>query len=316
MAGTCSTGLPNLIIAGVHKSGTTSLYSYLGRHPEICASYKKEIRFFSGVVNSGSEPDLDEYARHFAHCHSERYRLEASPNYLYYDSVPELIGRTLPDAKILVVLREPVDRLLSLFERARPELPGLTFAEFVDASLAWQPGDGGHYVFTRGLRDGFYVKYLRKWRHVFGENLKVLFFDDLKADSLKVTANVCAWLGLDTDCLRDQCFEVENRTLQYRHAVLQKHMSRLYMRTEPFWRRHYRLKGVFKATYDILNGGKVEPRRAKAETLAKLNAVYAPYNAELRDFLGPEGLPAWLQATSPRVPKSSSHVGPNGLSLP
>ena len=76
--------LPNLVIAGVGKAGTTSLFWYLSQHPDICASHEKEIRYFAALTEGGSElPPLESYAAHFRHCRGERYALEASPQYFH-----------------------------------------------------------------------------------------------------------------------------------------------------------------------------------------------------------------------------------------
>lgn len=289
--------LPNLIIAGVHKAGTTSLYHYLGRHPEIYPSLKKELQFFSRMANNGIELPFSDLAAHFADAGNERYRMYASPDYLCARGrIAEMVHEALPDAKIIVILREPVDRLVSMYDRAvaHSELPeGFSFDDFVDASLNGERARSALYVYTRGLHDGFYVKYLRTWKAVFGDNLKVLFFDDLKADGKALTAEVCEWLGLDTDCLDSHSFEVENRTLHYRHKRLHKYLAAGYAKTEPFWRRHYQLKSALRSTYNRLNGTRHQ-RNANEAALEKLKAVYEPYNAELREFLGPQKLPSWL----------------------
>lgn len=290
--------LPNLIIAGVHKAGTTSLYHYLGRHPDIYASPKKELQFFSRMANHGVQLPLSELAAHFTGSGSERYRMYASPDYLCArNGVAELVRANLPKAKILVILREPVDRLVSMYDRAMAhgELPeGFSFDEFVDASLEWRPEDGGSYVYTRGLQDGFYVKYLRTWQAVFRDDLKVLFFDDLKASARELTASVCKWLGLDTRCLDVHSFGVENRTLHYRNKRLHHSLARFYARTETFWRRHYALKNALRSVYNRLNDGKAI-RAENPAALDRLRKVYAPYNAELRQLLTGQELPSWLR---------------------
>lgn len=289
--------LPNLIIAGVHKAGTTSLYHYLGQHPDVYASPKKELQFFSRITNNGAPLPLSELAAHFRDSRGERYRMYASPDYLCARGrIAELIRETLPDVKILLILREPVDRLVSMYDRAvaHGELPEkFTFDQFVDASLEWRPEDGGTYVYTRGLQDGFYVRYLRVWKAVFHDDLKVVFFDDLKESGKALTVSVCEWLGLDTKHLDSQSFDVQNQTLHYRNKPVHRLTTRFYARTEAFWRRHYGLKSGLRSMYNRLNGGKVA-RRASAAALERLQRVYAPYNAELRQLLAGQKLPPWL----------------------
>lgn len=282
--------LPNLIIAGVHRAGTTSLFRYLGDHPEILPSHTKELQFWSQVRG---EPDLKAYSRNWSHSKGERYRLEASPMYLHY-TIAELIKRYLPDVRIIVILREPVERLTSLYNRAiaTSELPpSMSFNEFVRKSEEWQPGIEASSVFVRGLRDGFYVDDLPRWDAVFEDNLKILFFDQLKRDTGAVMLELFEWIGLEP--IRQE-FPKQNITLDYRSRLLHGLAHKAYMKMEPFWRRHYGVKSIVKSAYDLLNGAKL-PNQALDRTRAQ--EIYEPYNRQLREFLlskGHEELPGWL----------------------
>ncbi len=76
--------LPNLLIAGVPKGGTSSLFRYLAQHPDICPASVKEIAFFNPLRREGGTlPSLDTYRKHFAHCEGEEYAMEATPSYCY-----------------------------------------------------------------------------------------------------------------------------------------------------------------------------------------------------------------------------------------
>jgi hypothetical protein len=105
--------LPNLIVIGGLKCGTTSLHHYLGLHPEIGMSRPKELNFFVAELNWGLGEDW--YANHFAA--ADPVRGETSPHYTNeprFSGVAERIGRVLgPDAKVVYMVRDPVDRLLS-----------------------------------------------------------------------------------------------------------------------------------------------------------------------------------------------------------
>jgi hypothetical protein len=295
-------GPTTVILAGVHKAGTTSLFEYLSAHPGISPARIKELRWFTRMARDGVTPDLAEYDRLFHYRENARYRLEASPAYVCSRfPVAELVKSCLPDARILVLLREPVERLLSLYNRAvaHSDLPpDFSFREYVEASLAWRPGDSDHYVYTQGLRDGFYIEHLRPWHRLFGENLKILFTDDLKADGRALTAKVCRWLGLDPSLLADEPFEVSNRTLHYRFRRVHRTVTRFYMHTEAFWRRHPGIKRAIRRIYNRALGARAAPPEVEPETLALLQDLYAPYNEELRKFLVEQHipLPPWLQS--------------------
>src|SRR6478672_9942638 len=80
--------LANLLLAGVGKAGTTSLYWYLSQHPGVCRSTTKETRYFLPLSTvdadmSGQLPAVSEYAAYFARCRKERYRIEATPHYFH-----------------------------------------------------------------------------------------------------------------------------------------------------------------------------------------------------------------------------------------
>jgi hypothetical protein len=293
--------LPNLIIAGVHKAGTTSLYSYLGKHPQICPSFRKEIGFFVPLMFDREIPALEEYSKYFTHCGNEYFRMEASPSYLYgKEKIAEAIRKAIPDAKIIVILRDPTDRLLSFFSRAvsksaLPEDIGLN--DYLSVSKQ-KINSAEHDVYSRGVREGLYIEYIRPWQRAFGHNMKVVFFDDLQQSALGLTRNICAWLGLDTTCLESQDFSVENKTRQYRYRKLHRYVKDVYMKSEAFWREHYRLKQRLRNIYNMFNADAASTLRTVDEAgIAKLRALYEPYNQELKVFLESNNyasLPRWL----------------------
>lgn len=293
--------VPNLVIAGVHKAGTTAVYSYLAKHPQICPSFTKEINHFLPLLDGREPPPLAQYASHFSHWQGERWRLEASPSYVYgRETIAERISAASPDARVLVILRDPVDRLVSFFSRAVASsvLPKeLSFGEYVSRSLeARHVRERG--IYDRGVREGFYIDYLEPWQQVFGASFRIFFFDELRADPRALTAQICTWLGLDAACYAREELAVENKTVHYRHRVLHRAVHRAYMATEPFWRRNYGLKRGLRAVYNRLNADTDRGGPAIDETtLSRLRALYGPYNERLKAFLEAheyKALPAWL----------------------
>jgi hypothetical protein len=112
--------LPDFVIIGAQRAGTTSLYNYLIQHPCIAPAVKKEVHYFDLCYEYGERW----YRGHFMR-ESERKKQpvqgypmmtgEASPYYLYHPLVPERLKALLPNAKLLVLLRNPADRALSQF---------------------------------------------------------------------------------------------------------------------------------------------------------------------------------------------------------
>src|SRR6188508_1581564 len=114
--------LPNFFIVGAPKAGTTSLYYYLKRHPEVFMSPIKEPNFFAYEETIKQNlyhkekgvGTLEEYKDLFAEANGRHKAIgEASVSYLFYPPVPERIKQMVPDAKIIISLRNPVDRALS-----------------------------------------------------------------------------------------------------------------------------------------------------------------------------------------------------------
>lgn len=111
--------MPDFIIIGAQKSGTSSLYNYLSQHPDIIHPITKEVHYFDG----GLDPKVDNYQKgeawyraHFPLQSKLNYTFktfEASPLYLYNPLTPRRISGLLPDIKIIVLLRNPTDRAIS-----------------------------------------------------------------------------------------------------------------------------------------------------------------------------------------------------------
>src|SRR4051812_20031887 len=108
-------GLPSVLIIGAQKSGTTSLSSYLVEHPDMLPSLRKEVHYFSFNYERG----VNWYRAHFPYTHHLRrgaLTLDATPYYLVHPLVAQRAAQLLPHAKLVVLLRNPVDRALSHYQ--------------------------------------------------------------------------------------------------------------------------------------------------------------------------------------------------------
>ena len=301
--------LPNLIICGVHKAGTTSLFSYLGKHPEICPSYTKEIHFFMPLVSGLILPPLAEYAKHFAHCNGSHYRLEASPSYLYgKEMIAHAIRQYLGKVKVIAILRDPTERFISYYNRAvSNSLISDTFDDYVALSLQHHHS-GEQSPHARNIRDGMYIDFLPPWLENFGNDFRIVFFDELQSDTWTLVGDLCRWLEIDANVYSANDFSVENQTLHYRHKSLHRRVRDWYVRHETFWRRHHNLKRSVRRIYNVVNrASNVENETIDRQGVDQLRAFYAPYNAKLSSFLRDKKcprIPAWLDGPVTGTPSA------------
>ena len=107
--------LPNFLVLGTQKGGTTSLHHLLGMHPDIFLPAVKEVHYFS----QHSHQSLAWYGRHYLEATKTQLRGDITPFYLFHCAAPRRIARTLPSAKLIILLRDPVERTLSQYFHAR-----------------------------------------------------------------------------------------------------------------------------------------------------------------------------------------------------
>lgn len=114
--------LPGAVVIGAQKAGTTSLYACLKQHPQLLASYTKEVHFFDG----GLDRDVDNHAlgpawyrAHFPLAHDGQVAFEASPLYIFNPLVPRRMAGLIPEARLILMLRNPTERAISHYFHAR-----------------------------------------------------------------------------------------------------------------------------------------------------------------------------------------------------
>lgn len=203
---------PDLFIVGAPKCGTTTLYAWLRGHPDVFMSVRKEPRFFSPDMDSGSEQDglyfvrsLDDYMALFAGARDERRVGEASATYLYSTEAPRLICEFQPDARIVVALRDPVEMMYSLhMQHVAAMAEDIDdFAEALAAEERRAAGDGlpgGPFSrFAWRYRDrARFAGQLERWYEAFGrERVHVVILDDLIADSRATFRRLLEFLEVD-----------------------------------------------------------------------------------------------------------------------
>lgn len=189
--------LPNFFIVGAAKAGTTSLYEYLREAPGVYMSPVKEPGYFSPAVPDdydGKVRDLDGYLRLFRDAGEETAIGEATPFYLWDPESPHLIQKAVPEAKIIIMLRDPVERAFSdyLMMGAHYGFESLPFLEALQANARQRQSKWGMRLY---LELGEYSCQVQRYLDVFGESkVKVVLFEDFKADTRDTVNDVLRFL--------------------------------------------------------------------------------------------------------------------------
>lgn len=216
--------LPNFLIIGASKAGTTSLYHYLRQHPDIYMSPVKEPRYFSGEVIETREA----YESLFSAVTSERAIGEASPQYLRAPAAADRIAAELPGVRLIVSLRNPADRAYSSYLW---RLQGGRERRSVDEAL--RPGT---FYFDTSL----YFSALQRYFDRFGAaRIKVILFDDLAAKPQTVLRELYEFLGVDasfeTDVSTRHNVSVAPRSVLL-NEIISKTSQAIHDRLPPSWR--------------------------------------------------------------------------------
>jgi hypothetical protein len=222
---------PNLFIVGMPRAGTTSLYKYLGAHPEIFMPDDKKCKWFRGKEPHFFGSDLipsyraparltrSEYLALFKSAH-QKIRGEASVNYLMSTKAPEEIYAFNPDSKIIISLRNPIDQCYSLYNLLSGSIDQKHVLNFEYAMEEENVAIAPQGWFTEEI---FYKKNIknlpmniRRYQNQFGkDNVKIIIFDDLKQAPAKVYKEMLEFLGVDTHFAPDFIPYHANMAFQY-----------------------------------------------------------------------------------------------------
>jgi hypothetical protein len=305
--------LPDFLIVGAAKSGTTSLYYYLRQHPALFLSDLKEPGYlcFSGmtrpIVQNGLPDmwraaviDLDTYAELFARAPHNVRMGEATPEYLLLSArtvgnVTRLYGDSAKHLRFIAILRNPVDRIWSHYWMMLRD--GYENRSFDDATsphtIASRLASGWHPAYDY-VGYGLYGRQMRDYVDAFGaDRVAVVLFDDLARDAGETCTRLFRFLEVDTS-ISPEVSVHHNPSGALRYPALHRVLFTRETAVKQLARRlvaHERLQGI-KSAVIRWNSQRVE---MPAVTRDRLNALYADEVASVGRLIGRD-LSHWLRA--------------------
>ncbi len=278
---------PNFFVVGTVRGGTTWLHRQLQSHPQVFMCEPKEPHYFSGVrQRRGSKHvphvlDASDYRRLFAAAGTRPAIGDASTSYLWSERAAEGIHREVPAARIIVVLRDPVDRAFSHYLKDIRE--GVQTKSFYQAVRDdWQIRPRRWETCDLYVDLGLYYRQVQRYLDVFGPNqVMVLSFSEIHRAPEAVIARIAAFLGIDPTRFGGPG-QAENAYARPANAwarrILGSQSLRLAVRALP-----YPLRRTIKERVLLRKGDKPALDRRSVEFLAPL---FAEDLARLRRLLG------------------------------
>lgn len=282
----------DFVIAGAQKSGSTSLFSYVSQHPDIFLPPVKEISFFlqaeawqngSAYLRPFYRSMKDEKLVGMAHAHI----------FAFPDSAKRIRSHN-PNARVIVVLRNPVDRAYSAYWHARRE--GRETCETFETALEreserrkdhYTPDAGFSYV-----AHGHYADHLEAFLEVFDrQNIKTILTEDLSGRGRETIADVFEWLGVDPDLVRVDVEKRRNVAAMPRHMWLHRmikspdsRLKRFYYAVVPSAVR-FRIRYGPVAWITRKNLAPFEYPALRPETRQRLVEHFTAYNQRLAQLI-------------------------------
>jgi len=302
---------PNyIIISGTSKAATTSLFKYVADHPEVCPSYVKQTNYF--LDSSDQErlnlKSIEKYTEdtkaylNFYKCNgSEKYRLEASPDYMNYKSAVNKIKKFLEknEGDVVMILRDPVSRFKSWFNYGKQQN---LLGESVDFSNYYKQAKeykGNDNLALLAYETGFYSKYIKEFYRSFDkERVHVFFYEELISDPKNFMIKFSEKIKLEKSFYQDYDFKHHNKTIKVRFKTI----SWLYASLRSFYIQYlFRgktgvrfgnfLKSTLSPVYQKFNTKDVVDNRFNQETIEQLSKDYKEELNQLKKILEIETLP-------------------------
>lgn len=295
-----TTDFPNLFFVGYPKCGTTVLYDYLKEHDDISAPDLKEPRFFCYDLRkeAGNAREYFPIKSKKAYCKlfpkRNRYLADFSVNYIYSRVAASRIARESPDARIIIILREPSELIASLHaqylknciesEHSLKRALSLEDSRKRGVSLPKDVIHASQIFYSEWVK---YADHIKRYLDYFPrENIKVILFDDFYEDNQRVVDEICEFLGLKRISITPQEFNVRSEAKSRLLRVAARRVYRLFL---PLTRRIIPVKGRAKMIeiFDVLT---LKPMKRQVKDGAELKRRFRHEVERADSFLQKERL--------------------------
>lgn len=275
------------------KCGTSTLFNALNSHPEICGSVPKETYYLIDQhspfysENNFSKNGIEGWNRFFpsAQLKQVRYFLEATTHTIFQHSALTHFSRNNRNLKLIVMLREPVDRIQSSFYYTKNNLgnihPSVTFDTYADdllnnGSFEYIGNPSSRYVLSRELEYSDYPKVLKPWLDDFNKNqLYIGCFENMVSSPVKFYHDLLQWLRIESIELTS---EPRNKTISPKNVTIHQTLIRLNKKIKfiPF------KKSIKHVYLKFCSNGPVAGKNSDTDARLKLKSYFSKSNEILR----------------------------------
>jgi len=291
------------------KAATTSVFTYLNAHPQICGSSVKETTFFGKQFTGNIDTDFNTYSNYFKKCpRNADYIMEASTGYLHGGiKVAKRIKTMFPGVKLLFMLRNPTDRLYSYYNHMVSKLVSdfdntITFNEYVEKcfehvnnGINLGQSKTNHLHFA-ALSHGRYATYINEYFQIFPrEQIKIMFYEKLNNNPKLFMYRLCDFLEIDKDFYNLYTFSKLNVTFSSKLKFLHTLALTANNKLERYTRRYPGIKRKIVSIYKYFNEEKVKKTVISDKTRASLEEYYKKSNHELANILLGTDVPPWVK---------------------
>ena len=294
--------VPEAILGGAPKCGTSSLFRWLVDHPQVQGSVPKETFFLMDrdhplfrAESNVHDHTLEGYARFFPdESAAPRVRLDGTTHYLYQHTAARVLASLPRPPVVLFLLRNPSERVYSSYQYARNNQAalrdGVTFRQFV--GLASDPAAAEkttprlrHHlpVWKADVEARRYVRHLRRWAEVFPRSsMHILLFEEMRTDPRVFMKKVSTLLRIDAGFYDDYAFSRSNESYRVRNELLHRAVLGA-RRLMPAGGLRRRLRDTY---FRIFTGNRPAADRDDQAVLAELDELYASDNQQLHEEFG------------------------------